>query len=110
MANGWAIHRLAISSRSAEPADGFRQTKFTLIRVRSVGLGCYRWDGVPVLGNDYQALAAGFVHPQAGFASSPTSTTGTTSTLGLRMISRTEFCFEPQDRDLMIESAIIDSR
>jgi hypothetical protein len=59
MANGWAIHRLAISSRSAEPADGFRQTKFTLIRLRSVGLGWYQWDGVPVLGNDYQALAAG---------------------------------------------------
>jgi hypothetical protein len=38
------------------------------------------------------------------------STTGTTSTPGLRMISRTEFSFEPQDRDLMIESAIIDSR
>jgi hypothetical protein len=54
--------------------------------------------------NDYQALAAGFVHPPAGFASSPT---GTTSTPGLRMISRTEFSFEPQDRDLMIESAII---
>ena len=74
------------------------------------GLGWYRWDGVPVLGNDYQALAAGFVHPQAGFASSPTSTTGPTSTPGLRMISRPEFSFEPQDRDLMIESAIIDSR
>jgi hypothetical protein len=29
---------------------------------------------------------------------------------GLRMISRIEFSFEPQDRDLMIESAIIDSR
>jgi hypothetical protein len=27
------------------------------------------------------------------------STTGTTSTPGLRMISRTEFSFEPQDRD-----------
>jgi hypothetical protein len=37
----------------------FRQTKFTLIKVRSVGLGWYRWDGVPVLGNDYQALAGG---------------------------------------------------
>jgi hypothetical protein len=60
-----------------------------------------------VLGNDYQALAGGFVHPQAGFASSPTSTTGTA---GQRMISRIEFCFEPQDRDLMIESAISDSR
>src|SRR5450755_1647431 len=98
MANGWAIHRLAISSRSAEPADGFRQTKFTIIRVRSVGLGWYRWDGVPVLGNDYQALAA-------GFASSPTS-----GTAGQRMISRIEFSFESQDRDLMIEGAISDSR
>src|SRR5450631_2908176 len=104
MANGCAIHRLAISSRSAEPADGFRQTQFTIIRVRSVCRGWYRWDGVPVLGNDYQALAAGFVHPPAGFASSPTSTTGTTSTPGLRMISRTEFSFEPQDRDSMIDS------
>jgi hypothetical protein len=37
-------------------------------------------------------------------------TTSTTSTPGLRMISRTEFSFEPQDRDLMIESATIDSR
>ena len=74
------------------------------------GLGWYRWDRVPVLGIDYQALAAGFVHPQAGIASSPTSTTGTTSTPGLRMITRTEFSFESQDRDLMIESAIIDSR
>jgi hypothetical protein len=63
-----------------------------------------------VLGNDYQALAAGFVHPPAGFASSPTGTIGTTSTPGLRMITRTEFSFEPQDCDLMIESAIIDSR
>src|SRR5450755_4859162 len=113
MANGCAIHRLAISSRSAEPPDGFRQTQFTIIRVRSVCRGWYRWDGVPVLGNDYQALAARFVHSPAGFASSPTSTTGTTgttSTPGLRMISRTEFSFESRDRDLRIESAIIDSR
>jgi hypothetical protein len=26
----------------------FERTQFTIIRVRSVGLGCYRWDGVPV--------------------------------------------------------------
>jgi hypothetical protein len=41
------------------------------------------------------------------FASSPTSTTGTA---GQRMISRIEFSFESQDRDLMIEGAISDSR
>ena len=43
----------------------FRQTKFTLIRVRSVGLGWYRWDRVPVLGNDYQASARRICLPQA---------------------------------------------
>jgi len=37
----------------------FEQTQFTIIRVRPVDLGCYRWDGVPVLGSDYQALAGG---------------------------------------------------
>jgi hypothetical protein len=107
------IESAIIDSRLAQvcrTGRWYRQTQFTTIRVRSVGLGWYRWDGVPVLGNDYQALAARFVHSPAGFASSPTSTTGTTSTPGLRMISRTEFSFESRDRDLRIESAIIDSR
>jgi hypothetical protein len=63
-----------------------------------------------VLGSDYQALAGGLSILQQALPQVPTSTTGTTSTPGLRMISRTEFCFEQQDRDLMIESAIIDSR
>src|ERR1700675_4263791 len=31
----------------SEPSDCFRQTQFTIIRVRSVSLGWYRWDGVP---------------------------------------------------------------
>ena len=103
-----AIDRLAISQPDLRtgrwfPANPihYHSSEISWSRVLPVGRGT----GAP--GNDYQALAAGFVHPQAGFASSPTSTT---STPGLRMISRTEISFESQDRDLMIESAIIDSR